>query len=615
MLTTVFQQRPLSLFLPPPNWASQVETTHTLAAGIEQALTGVENRRPLFGAMRHKLDASWLLEGVDALSWQEGSLLLHDQLLAVPFPFDTLPAARWDERLFDSGLNCAWNDESSFALFGRGESVPAGYAWSAPMLAGRLGKLPALKPVTPKSCLFSLSLAESSPVDWAVNLRPTVAVSPDWPAGLSANWREELSDQLENLMETDELGAGREAAIDGTEAPSWRAQKFSVLLGSRAEATVLLAFFAARKGPVQSWVVPWAFQPGDEPGNAAAPRQTRVRFAGDSIKLRWLTTHAASADISVTQLPWEINLAEGEQPEQAAEACLYRFTATPPGAVIAWNYTDWESPLVRAGETYAPAKIEHGRIERGIELDDESVDITLWLEPNADGGSSIPHSAFQNPHSDNPVARVLRRMIDVPVHVEILACDPGSVAAPAVTLYKGTLAEVAMQGRRLTATTTVLGGALETKAPSFYFSKTCNHGFCRPGCNLLPADWTWSAQITAVDGNAVTVSLTANPRPALTLPDGFFNRGFVSFGSGDDYQLRVIALSVLNGGGSWTFMLKRPLRGAAASLPLSVRPHCSGTVAECKLVGNFANFGGHPRMGGANLSLPTRETQPAGGKK
>jgi hypothetical protein len=598
MVTTTYRQRPLSLFLPPPNWASQVETTHTLAAGIEQALTGVENRRPLFSAMRHKIAASWLLEGLEALSWQEGSLLLHDQLLAVPLPFDTLPAARWDERLFDSGLNCAWNDEASFALFGRGEAVPAGFACAAPMLAGRLDKPPALKPVTPKACSFSLSLAESSPVDWAVNLRPAGAVSPDWPASLSANWREEPSDQLENLMETDELGAGREAALDGTEAPSWRGQNFSVLLGSRAEVAALLAFFAARKGPVQSWVVPWLFRPGDEPGNPAAPHQTRVRFGGDSIRLSWQTAQAAAADISLTQLPWEINLAENEQPEQAAEAFLYRFTAKPPGALIAWTYTDWESPLVRAGETYAPAKIEHGRIERGIELDDESVDINLWLDDQ-----------------DNPVARVLRRLIDVPVHVEILACDPGNAAATPVTLYKGTLAEVAMQGRRLTATTTVLGGALEIKVPSFYFSKTCNHGFCRPGCNLSPADWTWAAAITTIDGNTVTVALTGDPQPALTLPDGFFNRGFVSFGAGDDYQLRVITLSVLDGGGSWTFTLKRPLRGAAAGLPLSVRPHCSGTVAECKLAGNFANFGGHPRMGGANLSLPTRETQPAGGKK
>jgi hypothetical protein len=619
MIFTTHASRTFALLLDQPDWSQRPSLTMTLGAAVDQALSGRENRRPAHALPRWSLSLRYTLARAPALSWLEGALALQrDTLLAVPLPFDTLAPAGWPGRILSPQLALAWDGSpnpapGAFALLtaadlaGSAGGPPAtGFPRLAPLLAGRLKTRPELTALNDRECRFAIELEEASP-DWC-SLSPAppeagAPVSVDWPAALSANWREQPADTIEDLSAAATIGAGREPAVEDDSAP-WRVQKFLLTLSSRAQIRALLNFFAARKGRVQSWVVPWLLAPAENPDNPAAPHFTRCRFASDSLTLTFQSDAVAEAQIEVAQLPWEISLSAGEQPEQPAIAHLYRLTADLPDSLVLWRFTDWESPLARnepAPVTYAPARIEHDAVTRDINLDDDDVTLTATLD---DTPAAAAH----------PLALVVRRALDCPLRLEILRCDPAAPAA-AEELFSGLIADVTLEGRKLTATATILGGKLEVKVPRFYFSKTCNHTFGGFGCGLPPQ--TAAATIDALT-DATHLAITVGDAPdAIDLSQpGALTGAWFSVGAGLAMQLRAIAADE-GAGPARAITLTRPLRDTAALAGATVilRLSCDKTIAGCARWGNALNFGGHPQMGPQNLSIPTRETNAAGGKK
>jgi hypothetical protein len=657
MIFTTFQSRRLALLLDEPDWSQRPALTMTLAAAVDQALSGRENRRPAHALPRWSLSLRYTLDRAATLAWQEGALALErDTLLAVPLPFDNADSP---DRILAPQLALAWDGSAAPPAAGAGGAGGAGgfllviaadlaagalqecgignaecgmpdasvssdglsnsafrnphsaFQHLVPLLVGRLKTRPELTALNDRECRFSIELEDASP-DWC-SLAPALPeaespVSVDWPAALSANWREQPTDAIEDLSTADTIGAGREPLIDDDSAP-WRAQKFLLTLENRAQIRALLNFFAARKGPVQSWVVPWLLAPAENPDNPAAPHFTRCRFASDSLKLTFQSDHIAEAAIEVVQLPWEISLNEGEQPEQPPIAHLYRLTADLPDGPVAWRFTDWESALDRdepAPVTYAPARIAHDAVTRDIALDDDEVTLTATLD---DAGSAAGPAATQH-----PLALVVRRALDCPLRLEILRCDPAAPAT-AAELFSGTIADVTLEGRKLTATATLLGGKLEVKVPRFYFSKTCNHTFGGFGCGLAPQ--TADATITAVaDTTHLAITLAGAPAAIDLSQPGALAGAWFSIGAGLTLQLRAIAADE-GTGTDRVITLTRALRDTAAlaGAPVILRLACDKTMAGCARWGNAPNFGGHPQMGPQNLSIPTRETSAAGGKK
>jgi hypothetical protein len=620
MILTTFNNRALALFLPEPNWSATVALEMVLGAQVDQALSGRENRRPAHALPRWSISCKWTLTRAQALAWTEGSLLLDaDTLLAIPAPFDRIslgagvaPQPDW---ILDPRLVALWDDAGDAQILSReafdalASSLLQTPKSAAPLICGRLRRRPEVRVLNNHECEFTLELEETSP-DWAAlaaALPPAESpVSVDWPPTLPANWRELPTEAIEDLTATAAVGAGREPAVESDAAP-WRTQKFLVTLEGRRQIRALLAFFAARKGPVQSWVVPWLLTPSqhDESGT---PHYTRARFAADTLHISFTTGSLAEATIEIIQLPWEISLNENETPEQPAVAYLYRLTADIADGPVIWRYTDWESALERdenGTATYAPARIEHDTIACSIDLSDDEVMLTAWL---SDAGQPSDSEA---PH---PLALIVRRALDAPLRLEIFRCDPGA-PAHARQLFSGTIAEVTIEGRKLSATASILGGKLDVKVPRFYFGKTCNHTFGGWGCGIAAPSAT--ATITAIaDATHLTIAITDAPDALdLSQPSALTGAWF-AVGAGLDMQLRAIAADDTTGD-ERDIVLTRPLRDTTALVGATVtlRLSCGKTIADCARWGNTPNFGGHPQMGPQNLSIPTRETSPAGGKK
>lgn len=604
-IRTVFLGHDIALWLPDPNWVSAPEITYRITTRTEQALSGRQNRRPEHLAIRHDITAKWTLARDHAAAWTEGAFTLGAAYLAIPIPCDQLTPADWHERIHDAEFVLAYDTDGRFQIAASSavQSLsPSAFPRLAPLYVGKLTERPAVTALNEWECEFKLELAEKSPWDFRIAPAPApVPITDTWPATLSANWRTLPEDSIEDMLtEDDEVGAGRIAPVDGQEGQAFRKQKFLVTLEDRAQIRTLLKFFEGRLGPVRSWTIPWLLQPG-EVDTPVAPHATRVHFAADTLTLKYITDELAEATLEVAQLPWEIALPDGEQPEQEPEAHFFRFSAREPVGTD-WRYTDWEHDLVRVesgrdaiynGDSYS--YFEYDAITRTLDLSDDPPTISSWV---FDG---------------NPLMLIAQRALDVPLHIEIRKGSPNNPNAARI-LYTGRIDEVTVEGRSISATSSVLGGLLDVKVPNFYFGPTCNHGFCRAGCGLDPERWTFSARVDAINGNTLDITILANPSGAA-IGAGYFARGWLSKGTGLAYELRQVVDTAPLGGERHRITLKRALRSAQPGLEIKLRPHCSGTVAECKRYGNYINFGGHPFINGHNLSLPTRETAPAGGKK
>lgn len=602
---TVFLGHDLSLFLPDPNWDSAVEIAYRLSAHVQQGRTGRENRWPKHWALRHDLSASWVLEKDDTAALQAALYDLQFTTTAakrvfvgLPLFMDRLEPVRWGERIHDA----AWvinYDATGFAIHAADElpGSPA-YEWFAPLIVGRLDKRPQLKALTDWDSGFSLKLIERSPWDFRIAPAPEGVTPTDWPE-LLIDWSERPFDWTEDTLSYSDVGDGRVEALDGQMGVMRRGQEITVALDDRAQIRALLNFYLARKGRVQSFAAPWQLRPGVD--SVATPHTPRARFADDALVLRYLNDAQANCRTKMVTVPWEEDDVAGEAPEQDAPAYFYRFWIDVPGGPIEWRFTNWESDLVRVGDgTYlgdVNAFFQHDEITHTIDLQDNSVTLTSYV------------------FAGNPLNLIRKRQLDVPMHIDIRRGTPANPAAARI-VYRGEIGEV-KGSPDLTAETLVLGGRLQVKVPAYYYGPDCQHQFCGAGCNRVdaehpggsmpPENWTFTATISAVAANVVTLEITDNP-PGVDLVDDYLAGAWIKSGEGEAFELKKVVRSEKLGATTQRLTLKRALRLAGVGSEVIFMPACSGTRAECTRYGNRKNYGAHPHIGPDNLSLPTQET-------
>lgn len=594
--TTIFLGHDLALFLPEPNTKWEIEIKHTLEVAIEEGRTGRENRYGTHEEIRHELKANFTAPKAIAEELESALWNLTTEFIGVPLFIDAMSVANWGDLVYDAAYVLNY-DTTGFAIYAS-DDIPEepDYEMLAPLFVGRLKSRPRLTALTQGDAQYSLTILERSP--WDFRISPAAqAVGDSWPALLVENVRQLPETWTDDIIEYQTIGDGRVEAVAHDEGVNRRRQKLLFTLSNRTEIRTLLNFFKARGGRRESFVVPWAFRPSDADA-AATPHSTTVRFATDSLTLRYKHASLASVSIEFVQLPWELEAVEGETPEQSPRVYFYRFTLDVPDTPVVWRYTNYGKPLTRADDgEYVTAPIEHDAITQTIDLQDSSVKLVTWI------------------FAGNPLVKVAQRRYDTPLQVEIFEGSP-TAPSDAEIVYSGSIGSPELNGRRFDVPTTLLGGLLETKVPGFMFSERCNHEFCQAGCNLDPDDWTFDGTADSTDGLDLTLTVTENP-PAADLVADYFAKGWVKKGTGEDYEVRQVVRSTPGVGSVQVFTLKRAFRTLDEDEPLTFRPYCEGTRAECQdKFDNYINNGSHPHIGPKNISLPQVNTsQQNTGKK
>lgn len=570
--------------------AGEMSILYTFSGDVFAGETGRETRMPRVAGVRLEQSCGYLLRPADADALRTALANLGDKRVAVPLWCDISTPAGWPARLHAT----AWAVNIDTGAILTSDTVPdqAG-GFFCPLLVGKFRERPEITALTEDLGIAEVAIVEDSAPAYAIGINALPAPA-DWPASLDPNWTDVL-DTSEDGREYEQIGRIRERNTEHREhAFAWGQRATFTLRQAAGQIRDLLAFFVARRGRVESFAAPVWFRPG--PATLATPHVTRCRFSSDDLLLTFLDMNLAEVAVGMVQLPWEIDLPAGEQPQRAPAAFLYRFRHDIPDAPVVWRFTDWEAPLVGAENgqavTWLPRPIEHDSVDQDHMLGDAETTLTV--------------GDFDN----NPLSLFYRNALEAPLYLDILECSPANPAA-AVLRYTGEVHTVAPAGqRKQQARVSVFGGKLQRRVPSFYFSATCNWEFCGVGCGLLPAGKTCSGNVYSVNGSTLTVTLTANPTGRVPGAD-FFAGGWIRVGN----ELRMISRSALAGGGRHTLALMSPFSAAVAGVAVALRPTCRGTVAECKAWGNYTNFGGHPHMGSQNISIPERAKKSEGGKK
>ncbi|QYM80295.1 phage BR0599 family protein [Horticoccus luteus] len=585
----------LLLFTPQVAEDGSLAVTYAFSTQVDMGESGRETREPGHPDLRLKQSCEYLLPtSADAAALRARLATLGDTLVAVPLWIDRLAGAAWADRVHTAPLLVRFSDGA--IVDGASELDPD--QEYAPLLVGRYEEQIEAAPWTDEGAGCRTSIAIVEDAAWDYRVAPVDTVAPGtWPAGLVPTYTGNI-DRGDSGREYVALGAGRERGVEHQEMAFRWGQEAAFKLKSRAEIRLLLATFAAHLGRWRALTMPWWFRPGAD--TPETPQATRVRFASDSIELSFSGGACAAVKLAFWQVPWEAEPIEDEEPEQAGTAWLYRHKLDVPGGPLFWRYTDYARPitLVEEGDdvTYFPAKIEHDKLTHGYMLDDDPSKLKGFV---ADG---------------HPWMLVVARMLQAPLQIDIFRLTPEVEGATPVLRYSGEIADVTGKGRSLSATTTVLGGTLDIKVPNFYIQEDCNHDFCSGGCGLVIDNWTFTVEVTAIDGAVLHAQVISNP-PGATLADDFFANGDADKGSGTTYEAVEIVRSVDLGGGEQSLTLARAFTALAVGDTIAIRPNCSGTWAECQRYGNTINYGGHRHVGSDNISVPQPQSQTAGGKK
>lgn len=269
------------------------------------------------------------------------------------------------------------------------------------------------------------------------------------------------------------------------------------------------------------------------------------------------------------------------------------------------TFTSFERDLEDDGRIYFSRPITHGARTQGIALEQDSISITC-------DGLNIP-----------PILESALLLSEVPCKVTIERCEvvDGEITNRE-TIFTGDLAKCKVDGKRVAATAISAGSFFDLKAPRFYNQAGCNHSIYSPGCRLLAANWKHTGTITdpGEAGYPYQFEVGGLSRPAggdvITAADAFAG-GWVEIGTGAAVKRRAILSSTAaNTGGKITLTLHSdPSPYPVAGTAIAIFPGCDGAATTCKRFGNYANFGGSPKIPVGNPSLFKLSSNVGGGGK
>jgi len=204
----------LLLFLAPVDWVEGVAITHRLDAEVEEGLTGLESRRPRYGALRLEMTFTALVTGADVGNLREGLRSAARLRVAVPLWPDLLESGATAGGIYTSPNVLQWNmDTGSYAL----NKAAALHPLRAPLVIGRLNGEPEMEVLGGGLVAVSLNVVEDSPYGERIGLS-AVEVGDDWPADLMPDWKKNAA-SIQHRAEASQVGEGRERHVEGVNPP------------------------------------------------------------------------------------------------------------------------------------------------------------------------------------------------------------------------------------------------------------------------------------------------------------------------------------------------------------------------------------------------------------
>jgi hypothetical protein len=324
------------------------------------------------------------------------------------------------------------------------------------------------------------------------------------------------------------------------------------------------------------------------------------RFAEPKLSWTYRTDAQAECKLKFVEVPDDYANPASDLHEPAF---LYIFTEQMPTPLV-WRYTSYENTVSVSVGPYAgdyyPAPFSHGKITRGVKLDEEKIEL----------------SSFDFSLTANPLRKILEFSLEGVLHLDVIELtDVTNPAALQYLRFSGdAAAPFSPKGKEWKATFRTFGQFFQHQFPRFYFQRICNVPVYSPKCGVLKANFLTATTLIAFD-NASGTYIDASPNPT-SKPAGYFNLGHFETGTGTDLESRTIKSTQVIGTNLRLFFSK-PLRKAVLNQQVRMYPGCNGSSDMClSRFNNLANFRGFPFIPDKNPSQNVADTNPGpGGKK
>lgn len=409
-------------------------------------------------------------------------------------------------------------------------------------------------------------------------------VSPFWaPAATSPCRLAAAATSAATTLTLDDADAllGHAHLWIGSPDGSWAARRITGMAGNVVTLDAALGFAAA---PWHTVVQPLLF----------------VRFARQELVLKH-KSGVWAATCPLRELPAEYGTASGEtlgtnHGPLAGLAWCYAIT----DGTETWRVTSYASALTLSGQTYTPARIEHGEMKERLNLDASECTVTLRDWP------------------DSPFARYRLERAPAPLTLTIHEGVPsGGALTSAAPIWTGRVRSPKWAGPILTLAVGGFGTLLEQPTPRWLVQPTCSAALFDQSCGLNRATWTYTAS-RAVQAAGYTHALSGLSGIVTPVAAQWFAGGYVvrPRGAAAPQMISILA-STSSLGGALTITLSAPLSPEpSATETWSLIPGCDGKAATCRdKFNNLAKHRGFPGLPTTNPSINIRRKTDTGAKK
>jgi uncharacterized phage protein (TIGR02218 family) len=227
---------------------------------------------------------------------------------------------------------------------------------------------------------------------------------------------------------------------------------------------------------------------------------------------------------------------------------------------------------------------------------------TITWEPAAVAHGDVVQTSETWPLSHPFARRFLAPLGNTPVTLTIFRGHE-QVLGETVAHWKGRVVGTEVEGQRILLQAESIFSTLRRAGVRAKYQRLCRHALYGRGCGLDIALYWLTGTVTAVSGNASSLT---TPEAAAE-PAGWYRGGVLRFGA---------QLGFITGHAGDILTLSRPMPELAAALAtpeidpetgtaipvlVDIAPGCDLRAATCAAkFGNLANFGGFPEIPGRN---------------
>lgn len=228
-----------------------------------------------------------------------------------------------------------------------------------------------------------------------------------------------------------------------------------------------------------------------------------------------------------------------------------------------YYYTNGDVSVAYGGNTYTPAMLQRGPLERDNTLNIVKMDIGF--------------SYLENPVIDyiaqNPVALVW-------ITVMRLFRDQSPLEAGVV--FIGQIKTVTFQGNLGKVECVGFEHYLSRPLPLYRYMRQCNWKLFSTQCTVSVSNYSYTLNVSSISSDGLTIVCAALP----VLVNDYFAQGEIVFSS----ERRMITTSA-----STSLYVRFPFKSLSVGDSVTVYAGCDGNITTCRdKFGNVINFGGTP---------------------